>query len=298
MSTQQEPSIEVRENLNFELTADIPRHWNGGNPFKTRFFDAMSLTFPLGERYFISTVRPFKDAIQSPQLKQEVKDFTRQEGQHGILHTQFNDLLKNQGLRKFLAFNDRFLDVKFKMQLKYWSKNFNLAYTAGAEHFTAILASTFFARESIAAPFDKRMLALWTWHAIEEMEHRAVAYDVLTKVAKANYFTRIFGLIYFSIEYPLGILLSTNFFLKQDGFSFFKRVGMMLRGMWWLFKPTRNGVFFPVIGYYFSYFKPGFHPGQHPVVAQYKTWSETFTKSKDPLLASQAFARAAYGAAD
>lgn len=298
MTHEHSPHIEVREHLDFQLDTGIPRHWNGADPFKTRFFDAMSLTFPLGERYFISTVRPFKDTITSPQLKQQVKDFTRQEGQHGILHTQFNDLLKQQGLGQFLAFNNRFLDLKFKMQLKYWSKNFNLAYTAGAEHFTAILAGTFFARESIAAPFDKRMLALWTWHAIEEMEHRAVAFDVLTQVAKANYFTRIFGLIYFSIEYPVGILLSTHYFLKQDGFGFFRRAGMMLRGMWWLFKPTRNGVFFPVIGYYLSYFKPGFHPEQHPIVAQYATWSDTFKQSQDPLLASQAFARAAYGGAD
>lgn len=298
MNPQQESTIEVRENLDFGLDTEIPRHWNGGDPFKTRFFDAMSLTFPLGERYFISTVRPFKDAIKSPQLRQEVKDFTRQEGQHGILHTQFNDLLKKQGLGRYLAFNNRFLDAKFKMQLKYWSNNFNLAYTSGAEHFTAILASTFFARESVAATFDKRMLALWTWHSIEEMEHRAVAFDVLTQVAKANYFTRIFGLIYFSIEYPIGILFSTNYMLKRDGFGRLKRMGMMLKGMWWLFKPTRNGVFFPVVSYFFSYFKPGFNPEQHPIAPQYKNWAETFNATKDPMRASQAFAQAAYGAAD
>ncbi|HAK13838.1 MAG TPA: metal-dependent hydrolase, partial [Acinetobacter radioresistens] len=58
----------VRSHLNFKLN-EIPRFWFGGDPFITRMFDALSLTFPDGERYFIQSVRLFRDQITDPELK-------------------------------------------------------------------------------------------------------------------------------------------------------------------------------------------------------------------------------------
>ena len=139
--------IQPREKLDFKLGSGIPRFWNGGDPFKTRFFDAMSLTFPIGERYFISTVRAYRDQITDPHLLQEVKDFTRQEAQHGMVHTEFNAMLEGQGLN--VGWTQRFLDAKFKWQLSKWSKAFNLSYTAAAEHMTAMMCTTFMERPDI-----------------------------------------------------------------------------------------------------------------------------------------------------
>lgn len=84
------PNIVPREKLQFGLDRDIPQYWLGGDAFKTRFCDAMSTIFPEGERYFISCVRDFRDQVTDPQLQQEIKDFIRQEGQHGMIHRQFN----------------------------------------------------------------------------------------------------------------------------------------------------------------------------------------------------------------
>ena len=136
--------IVPREKLDFGLDdPSIPKYWFGGDAFKTRFFDAMSLTFPIGERYFISSVRAYRDRITDPTLLQEVKDFTRQEAQHGIVHTQFNDMLAKQG--QDVAWSQRFLDAKFKWQLSRWPAVFNLSYTAAAEHLTAMMCTTFMA---------------------------------------------------------------------------------------------------------------------------------------------------------
>ncbi|TAK84474.1 MAG: metal-dependent hydrolase, partial [Aquabacterium sp.] len=89
--------IVPREKLDFGLDGDIPKYWLEGDAFKSRFFDAMSIFFPEGERFFITCVRDFRDQITDPQLLKEAKDFTRQEGQHGMVHRQFNDRLKAQG---------------------------------------------------------------------------------------------------------------------------------------------------------------------------------------------------------
>ncbi|HEX5355122.1 MAG TPA: metal-dependent hydrolase [Aquabacterium sp.] len=277
--------IRPREKLDFQLGSGIPRFWNGGDPYKTRFFDAMSLTFPIGERYFISTVRAYRDQITDPHLLQEVKDFTRQEAQHGMVHTEFNAMLEKQGLN--VGWTQRFLDRKFKWQLSSWSKAFNLSYTAAAEHMTAMMCTTFMERAEIIAPFDPRMRAVYTWHSIEEVEHKAVCFDVLTKVAKAGYFTRIAGLIYFSIEYPIGNWFMVNRMLKDDGFGLLQRAKMLLKGAWWLYKP--GGVFLPALGYYLSYFKPGFHPWQHTEMGRYQDWLKDFERTGDPVQASEAF---------
>lgn len=58
----------------------------------------MSTIFPEGERFFISCVRNFRDQVTDPVLQHEIRDFIRQEGQHGIIHTQFNERLKAQGI--------------------------------------------------------------------------------------------------------------------------------------------------------------------------------------------------------
>ena len=79
--------IVPREKLDFGLDGDIPKYWFGGDAFKSRFFDAMSTIFPEGERYFISCVRDYRDQVTDPKLLQDIKDFMRQEGQHGLADT-------------------------------------------------------------------------------------------------------------------------------------------------------------------------------------------------------------------
>src|SRR5690606_5499180 len=117
----------VRTQLDFKLD-EIPRYWFGGDPFLTRMFDALSLTFPDGERYFIQSVRLFRDKITNPDLQKRVADFIRQEAQHGIAHEKMNPVMKQQGMPV-----DQFiqrLNKIFKFELEKRSPQYNIAMTA------------------------------------------------------------------------------------------------------------------------------------------------------------------------
>ena len=134
----------VRKDLNFRLE-EVPRFWFDNDPFRTRIFDALSLTFPDGERYFIQCVRLFQDQIQDPELANRVKDFIRQEAQHGISHDKMNKILIDQGMpiEKYI----RQVNQRFKHALKRYPNTFNIAITASCEHLTALMATTFLVKK-------------------------------------------------------------------------------------------------------------------------------------------------------
>ncbi len=278
------PTIVPRERLDFGLTGNIPQYWFGGDPFKTRFFDAMSTIFPEGERFFISCVRDFRDQVTDPALLSEVKDFMRQEGQHGIVHSQFNDRLKAQGIDvdRLEAIHRRLNDIT----RKYAPKAATLAATAAAEHMTAIMAHSFFDRREMLETADPRMRAMYAWHAMEEIEHKAVAFDVMQKVAKVGYVRRVFAMVQVTIAFSLHSLLVTRYMLKVDGFSRWARTKLWAKGLWWLYNP--RGLFSSVAGHYLQYFKPGFHPWKAGEMDTYRIWVDTFNLTGDPILAGQA----------
>ena len=151
------PNITQRKAPDFGFDDSLPKYWFAGDPFKTRFFDAMSTMFPEGEKYFIRSVRAYREQITDPEMKQAVSDFIYQEAQHSIAHGLFNDRLKAQGIdvdkfeqamRGYLSFVSKYLPASV-----------NLANTAAAEHMTAII-SHIWTRDDIQRESDPRMRAL------------------------------------------------------------------------------------------------------------------------------------------
>ncbi len=142
----------------------------------------LSLTFPDGERYFISNrYACFRDQIQDPDLKPSVLPiFIRQEAEHGIAHDKMNQVMKDQGMPV-----DQFiqrLNKVFKFELKYRSPQYNIAMTAAAETFNCTHGRTFYGEKETLKDAHPYVRALFAWHAIEEMEHRDVAFDVMQQV--------------------------------------------------------------------------------------------------------------------
>ncbi|RRS04864.1 metal-dependent hydrolase [Aquabacterium soli] len=279
-------TIVPRDKLDFNLDGDIPQYWFGGDPFKTRFFDAMSTIFPEGERFFISCVRDFRDQVTDPVLQHEIRDFIRQEGQHGIVHNQFNDRLKAQGIDVDMLerIETRLL---FGIMRKYVPKKHTLAVTAASEHMTAIMAHSFFERKEVLEHSDPRMRAMYAWHAMEEIEHKAVAFDVMQKVAKVWYPRRILAMLEVTLGFTIHSLLVTRYMLKVDGFSRGQRARMWTKGLWWLYNPL-NGLFTSIAGHYLQYFKPGYHPWKAGQLDSYQIWLDTFNRTGNPILAGEA----------
>ncbi|MGJ8686402.1 MAG: metal-dependent hydrolase [Spongiibacteraceae bacterium] len=286
-----EPII-VRKNLDFGLNADdIPNYWMAGDAYKTRVMDSVQSSFPDGERYFISTVRAFRDQIEDPALRHEVKDFMSQEGQHGIVHTDFNARLQRQGIAidKFTA-NAKAVSDK---RLQRYSPGYNVALTAALEHFTAMMADLFFAEKTMLAGADHRVRAMFAWHAVEEMEHKAVAFDVMQKVAKVGYFKRILAMTHATLSFTLFTLIAPWFMLGMDGHSTSTRLKMYAKNLGWLLGP-RKGIFGRMLPMILKYYQPGFHPNHIPSVHNYPDWANSYSKEQDPIAAGEEMYAAAH----
>jgi predicted metal-dependent hydrolase len=282
-AVKQPPPLHVRADLDFGFDHDIPRHWFGGDAFKTRFFDAMSTLFPEGERFFIACVRDFNEQITDPALRQATLDFARQEVHHGRVHQAFNAHLAAQGVKV-----DKILKVQRQLLFEgargHLGRAHTLALTAACEHLTALMAQGFTSRPELFKDADPRVRAMYVWHAIEEVEHKAVAYDVMQKVARVGWALRCWALLTISIQFPLITFQITNHMLKVDGHSRSQRLRIWARGLWWLYGP--GGLMAPLLRPWAAWFRPGFHPWQHPLPACFDIWMAAYQRNGDPIAAS------------
>lgn len=204
-------AIPTPRKLDVDLST-LPRHWVAGNPAATAISNGLNMLFPHGERMFVRSVNYYLDRIEDPDLRAQVKAFFKQEGHHASAHEDFIAVLRDQGFEV-----DRFLD-RFK-QISTWIERrmppvLNLAGTAAAEHYTAILAEGAFSKGALDAlhPTAQQLLA---WHAAEEIEHKAVAFDVLQQV-NPSYAVRIAGLAYATVMLGAFWAWATTMLLRQE----------------------------------------------------------------------------------
>ncbi len=266
--------------MDFEFADDTKRYWYKDNPFLTTFWSTLSTLFPEGETFFVDSVRNYRKDITDPLLKAQVSGFIGQEAMHSKEHKAFNDLAEKHG---FPANNlDRDLGILLRFARKALPKKIQLAITVALEHYTAILAEQLLRDPSHQANIqDPEALKLWMWHALEENEHKIVAYDVYNLVG-GGYFTRV-----------LTMLIVTFFFFTVVGIGHIRMlwadrklfdVWNNLKGFWYLWSP--KGLFPKLLPQYLDFFKPGFHPNDHDTVQLLDDWREKLL-GKDGMLADQ-----------
>ena len=195
----------------------VPRHWFAGNAAGTHLSNALNLLFPAGERFFIRSVRHYLDQFKDdPKLMAEVRGFFGQEGNHAREHERFFEILESQGF-EIRSFLERYERVMFEVVERTMPPALRLSATAACEHFTASLADNAL-RSDIFRDIHPQMKRLLLWHAAEEIEHKAVAFDILQKVAP-SYAVRVAGLAFATFFLLFWWFMAFRMLMAQEGLS-------------------------------------------------------------------------------
>jgi uncharacterized protein len=169
-----------------ESLVDLPKHFAAdGDLILSHLAASLSSLFPDGEDFFVRSVRHYRDQITDPQLKRQVAGFIGQEAVHGREHRVLNDKLDALGYptKRFERITKKGLAIRERIA----PPSSNLAATAALEHFTATLAELLLTSEETRRLFGHEALRnVFLWHALEESEHKAVAFDVYKAVGSTE----------------------------------------------------------------------------------------------------------------
>jgi uncharacterized protein len=235
------------------------RWWLGGDPIATAFYNALSITFPKGEAFFIESVKAFRDGAPE-KLEREIKAFVIQEVMHSREHVSFNKRVADAGYD--IAGLERVVEETLALT-KGRPQILNLAVTMALEHYTGIMAQQMLADERTFAGAEPAQRDLWKWHAIEEIEHKGVAYDTWLHATrdwsrwKRWKVKSIMMLIVTGRFWPKRIRGMLEL-LRQDGLTGWR---VKARIAWFLL--GNPGVLRRLFLPWASYFLPGFHPWNH-----------------------------------
>lgn len=159
----------------------LDKHYVDGDLVMSHVVAVLSATFPPGEDFFVRSVRHFSDEITDPELKQQVAGFIGQEVTHGREHRELNRRLQEMGYpthRVARLVKWSLLDAEKRLPPK-----LRLAYTAALEHFTATIAEALLRKPAAQALLgETEVRSVLLWHALEESEHKAVAFDAYRAV--------------------------------------------------------------------------------------------------------------------
>ena len=251
-ATPADVSFRARDE-HFDLTGILASDWAGGDPVRTAFWNALSSLFPVGETFFVDSVRPFAGDITDPKLKREVRAFMGQEAVHSREHQLYNEALcaaRGVSLEE--------LEADSLERQAYVKQNIppigQLSVTVAYEHFTAIIAHQILTAPWVTAGMPAEMKRLWSWHAMEETEHKAVAFDVFIAAGGKREHLRK-ALLYVSRQFADHVWRNGLILLRGSGIprplAAVRLTAVMVRMIWALRRE------------WLDFFREDFHPWRH-----------------------------------
>jgi uncharacterized protein len=245
-------------NVMFARGQSTARWWNDGDPIATAFYNGMSVTFPQGEAFFIESVRAFRDSVPADKQLQ-IDAFIKQEAAHSREHIHFNKQVHEAGYEVTSIENHL---AEQLARTKDLPPVINLATTVALEHFTAIIAHATLRSDRHFKGASTDAARLWKWHAIEEIEHKAVAYDTFLAATKnmpsfKRWKFRCLVMLQASNNFLRGRVRNMGHFFDQDGIN--KPTTWLRTFSYLLIYPGLLRQIFPA---WLAFFRPGFHPWQ------------------------------------
>ena len=265
--------------ISFEASLrDLPKHFAAdGDLIQSHIAAALSSVFPDGEDFFVRSVRNFRDQVADPELKQQVAGFIGQEAMHGREHRMFNERLAELGYPTKVV--ERITRAGLKTRERLMSKKSNLAATAALEHFTATLAELLLTSEETRELFGHdEVRNLFVWHALEESEHKAVAFDVYRAVGGTERMRTItMNVITFGFIVGMTVQVMASLALDRSTYN----PAVLLRSLARLRKAPYMKV--AVWRQLREYNRKGFHPDDRDTNALVSEWRETLFGSAGSL---------------
>ncbi len=252
-----------------EALRTLPKHFAPeGDLILSHLAASLSAVFPDGEDFFVRSVRHYRDQITDPELKRQVNGFIGQEAMHGREHRAFNDRLDQLGYptKRF----ERITKWGLEKREKIMSPASNLAATAALEHFTATLAELVLSSEETREMFGhEEVRNLFLWHALEESEHKAVAFDVYKAIGGSER-TRVLTMNVLRYGFVAGMALQVVVSLLGDRATY--RRGA-LRRSWRTFRrsPIVSRALWDQLR---DYNRPDFHPDDSNTDELVARWRE------------------------
>jgi uncharacterized protein len=233
-----------------------PRFWLGGDPIATAFFNALSASFPQGERFFMDSVRPYRESADA-KLAGQIAAFTAQEAVHSREHLVFNARIAQGGFD--FSRIELYLKKRFDFGRKLPRLN-QLCATIALEHFTAILAHAILSDGRDLAGASAEIRRMWQWHAIEEIEHKAVAFDTFLMATRRfsplrRWWIRCVSMVLSTMMFLRFLWFGTREFFRHYGIDDLRSRRALLHYLW-----IEPGLMRRAAPGYFAYYKPSFHP--------------------------------------
>lgn len=222
----------------------------------SHFLDAMSITFPIGEPFFIESIKFFEKEITNKELLKKIDDFYGQEASHTAEHASYNNMLEGLGYdtEKLLHLFDKRKDRMRNRSLRFRRQRL-LAITVALEYLISLMADQLLVTPEVLEGFEKTHADIWRWHSVEEVEHKAVAFDVYNAIG-GRYSERVTFLVIITLFFGFLAIRNFLYFLRKDKLLF------SIRGWAFVlsFSFLKPGFFRKAIPKYFRFFKPNYNP--------------------------------------
>lgn len=273
MTKQTPEDVDVRpRDIRFDVETARNAHWLGGDPVGTAVFNALSLTFPDGERMFMDAVRHFRPRIEG-KLADDIRGFIAQEAIHSREHHTLNQLID----RARYPVAEIEAEILERISISRSRGPYAmLISTIALEHFTAMMAEMHARHKDLFDNVSPDIERMWRWHAMEELEHKAVAFDVYMRVTKdwgplKRYLRRTIPMAVISVLFTRNITRFAAKLLEADGYAPEAALKAVKRYVW-----GDPGIFRRGWKTYFAWYRPGFHPWDKDDRALVADWKAEF----------------------